>query len=773
VGGDAKAGDTVTLTVNGVDYTGAVQAGGGYSISVAGSNLAAAGSVHASVTATDTAGNTATGTADHAYTVDTTATASITVDSVTADNIVNATEAAGSINVTGTVGGDAKAGDTVTLTVNGHDYTGAVGVDSTYAISVAGSDLAAVSNVHASVKATDAAGNTVTATADHAYDNVPTVATATATVSEEGLTSANPDTTGTSDTTNSATATGHVTIADVDGGTFLVTLTAPTTVLKSEGVALTWTGDGTGHLVGKAGTTTVMAVDVDNTGAYTVTLTGPLDHSNTTAEDVLSFNVGVLVSDNAGGTTNSTIAVNVEDDSPIWTASSNNAVIEATIGAELTGNLNLSVGADSGAAEKVVFTGANLDSSGNIMATNGQYVTYNDLKLHYVDSNGTLTAVASDGTQVYTIAGDPVSGQYNMTMLHTLDSTVSKVGTFNAVGGGHNNVYTLTDTGNLYGITITATKDGASAPISTTATEFGVKNQWIDSGETLTFAFDAGMKGMNVTLNGQSHIFTANDHATYTVHYTDGTTGSGAIAGNAAGLVTVDLSFAHNIDSITFNGIADSYQLVLNSITGTSLKVDQSIQVNATGFDSDGDATSSHLITATLSYDGSLAATTSSSAMGGGAAAETLVGSSGDDIIAGGAGADTMTGSFGADTFAWHLGDHGTAGTPTLDKIIDFGTAAYTAGGTGDRLDLRDLLLNENHTTDTGNLTNYLHFEKSGSDTIVHISSSGGFTGGTYSAGAEDQKITLSNVDLATLYSATTDAQIIQHLLQNNKLVTD
>ena len=47
--------------------------------------------------------------------------ASITLDAITADNIVNAAEAGGTVAVTGTVGGDVQDGDTVTLTVNGID----------------------------------------------------------------------------------------------------------------------------------------------------------------------------------------------------------------------------------------------------------------------------------------------------------------------------------------------------------------------------------------------------------------------------------------------------------------------------------------------------------------------------------------------------------------------------------------------------------------------------------------------------------------------------
>ena len=142
-----------------------------FSIDVAGSDLAADTNVHASVTTTDAAGNTTTATDDQAYTVDTVApVASITLDAITADNVVNMAEGGGAVAITGTVGGDVQVGDTVTLTVNGNSsYTGLVQAGLTFSIDVAGSDLAADTNVHASVNTTDAAGNTATATDDQAY----------------------------------------------------------------------------------------------------------------------------------------------------------------------------------------------------------------------------------------------------------------------------------------------------------------------------------------------------------------------------------------------------------------------------------------------------------------------------------------------------------------------------------------------------------------------------------------------------------------------------
>ena len=131
-----------------------------------------------------------------------------------------------------------------------------------------------------------------------------------------------------------------------------------------------------------------------------------------------------------------------------------------------------------------------------------------------------------------------------------------------------------------------------------------------------------------------------------------------------------------------------------------------------------------------------------------------------------------LTGGLGADVFAWKLGDQGGAGAPALDTVVDFDTASG-----GDRLDLRDLLQGEIANPVMQNLENFLHFEKSGTNTLIHISSTGGFSGdahtigGSFSNGQENQTITLQGVDLTAGFS--TDQQIIQDLLNKGKLITD
>ncbi|QWL78547.1 retention module-containing protein [Aeromonas hydrophila] len=176
VSGEFKVGDIVTLTVNGKTFTGPVAADGRFTILVAGSELAADSdrTIEASVTSTNAAGNSATATDSEGYGVDTTAPADLAIRldaNITDDDVINATEAGQQIPVSGTVSGEFKVGDIVTLTVNGKTFTGPVAADGRFTILVAGSELAADSDrtIEASVTSTNAAGNSATATDSEGY----------------------------------------------------------------------------------------------------------------------------------------------------------------------------------------------------------------------------------------------------------------------------------------------------------------------------------------------------------------------------------------------------------------------------------------------------------------------------------------------------------------------------------------------------------------------------------------------------------------------------
>ncbi|MBP9684551.1 MAG: type I secretion C-terminal target domain-containing protein, partial [Rhodoferax sp.] len=132
------------------------------------------------------------------------------------------------------------------------------------------------------------------------------------------------------------------------------------------------------------------------------------------------------------------------------------------------------------------------------------------------------------------------------------------------------------------------------------------------------------------------------------------------------------------------------------------------------------------------------------------------------DVLTGGGGNDRLTGGAGSDTFVWQLGDQGTRSHPAQDSISDFNNASQTNGG--DVLNLADLLQSENHNTGIGNLGDYLHFAKSGADTIMEAKHTG--------AGAVTQRIVLEGLDL-TQNGSLTDSAIIADLLNKGKLITD
>ncbi|GAA4419068.1 midcut-by-XrtH protein [Acidovorax lacteus] len=165
---------------------------------------------------------------------------------------------------------------------------------------------------------------------------------------------------------------------------------------------------------------------------------------------------------------------------------------------------------------------------------------------------------------------------------------------------------------------------------------------------------------------------------------------------------------------------------------------------------------------------------------------DSLHAGSGLDVLWGGPGDDTLQGGDAGenfvDVFVWTLGDQGPPGSPAVDTITAFSTAAAGAAMGGDVIYLQDFLQGAvvGPSNGAGNLADYLHFSVSGSDTVIHISHTGGFAGdahtvsGAFTSAAETQRIVLSGVDLPSVYGgATTDQQIITQLLNNHKLVVD
>lgn len=285
--------------------------------------------------------------------------------------------------------------------------------------------------------------------------------------------------------------------------------------------------------------------------------------------------------------------------------------------------------------------------------------------------------------------------------------------------------------------------------------------------DTVTLSFDYAARAntnagtdsaIQVIVDGKV-IDTVNTHSLDMTHFSYSVIGTGS---------QMRIEFK-SIDTNSTGGLLDNIQVTTATTTTPAGKTD----IGYTLSDNDGDTASA---TMTLSHgsdtiygsnaDDILISGAGNHTLYGGAGNDTLIAGDGNDTLYGGSGNNTLTGGLGANVFKFVLGDQGSAGTPTVNTITD-------AGVGNNVLDVRDLLQGEN----SNNLQNYLHFEKSGNDTIVHISNTGGFASdshaasGAYSSGQETMKVVLSGVDLTAGQSS--DAQIIANMLAQQKLITD
>ena len=173
VSGDVHQGESVTLKVNGQTYTATIDANKHYTVDINTSDLVADHSIEATVTGHDNHGNVQDTSITKAFSVDTTATAAVTVNTVGGDDVINADEIkAGTVEVSGTVNGDVHKNDKVYITVNGNPVEATVielphmNGQLGYKAIVSTADLQADPTIHVSVTGHDAAGNSQPATYD-------------------------------------------------------------------------------------------------------------------------------------------------------------------------------------------------------------------------------------------------------------------------------------------------------------------------------------------------------------------------------------------------------------------------------------------------------------------------------------------------------------------------------------------------------------------------------------------------------------------------------
>ncbi|MFJ5341194.1 Ig-like domain-containing protein, partial [Pectobacterium sp. CHL-2024] len=409
VGNEVKAGDAVTVKVGTDTYQTTVNADGKtWSVNVPGSVLAANGDVSASVTTRDTAGNVTTANTSHAYGVDTVApVASIAIDNVTSDNVINASESGQTIAVTGKVGNEVKAGDAVTVKVGTETYQTTVNTDGkTWSVNVPGSVLAANSDVSATVTTRDTAGNVTTANTSHAY-GVDTVAPV-ASISIDNVTSDNVINAAESGQTISVTGQVGNEVKVGDAVTVTVGTETYQTTVNTDGKS--WSVNVPGSVLAANGDVSATVTTRDTAGNVTTANTSHAYGVDTVAP-VASISVDNVTSDNVINAIESgqTIAVTGQVGNEVKAGDA----ITVTVG---TGTYQTTVNAD-GKTWSVNVPGSVLAANSDVSAlvttrdTAGNITTANTIHAYGVDTVAPVASISIDNVTSDNVINAAESGQ--------------------------------------------------------------------------------------------------------------------------------------------------------------------------------------------------------------------------------------------------------------------------------------------------------------------------------------------------------------------------
>ena len=174
--GEFAIGDVVTVIVNGIEVVGSVlNVAGDYSITVNMSDLKADSDskIEARIAATTPSGKVSA-TASQDYTVESGSTAdkttALSIDTITADNIIDATENTGTIAVTGKVTGKYLVGDEVTLLLNDKEVKTNVLLGGLFTVNIAVDQLLADTDTQIEASVTGTGGTFATAMQNYAVN---------------------------------------------------------------------------------------------------------------------------------------------------------------------------------------------------------------------------------------------------------------------------------------------------------------------------------------------------------------------------------------------------------------------------------------------------------------------------------------------------------------------------------------------------------------------------------------------------------------------------
>ncbi|WP_437217267.1 Ig-like domain-containing protein [Pectobacterium sp. LFLA-215] len=463
VDNDVKAGDAVTVKVGTETYQTTVATDKTWSVNVPGSVLAANGDISATVTTRDTAGNVTTANTSHAYGVDTVApTASITIDNVTSDNVINTAESGQTIAVTGNVDNDVKAGDTVTVKVGTETYQTTVAPDKTWSVNVPGSVLASNGEVSASVTTRDAAGNVTTANTSHTY-GVDTVAP-TASITIDNVTSDNVINAAESGQTIAVTGNVDNDVKAGDAITVKVGTETYQTTVNADGK--TWSVNVPGSVLAANGEVSASVTTRDPAGNVTTANTSHTYGVDTVAPTA-SITIDNVTSDNVINAAESgqTIAVTGKVDNDVKagdavTVKVGTETYQTTVATDKTWSVNVpgSVLAANGEVSATVTT---RDTAGNVTTANTSHA-------YGVDTVAPTASITIDNVTSDNVINAAESGQ-TIAVTGNVDNDV-KAGDAVTVKVGTETYQTTVATDKTWSVNVPGTVLAANGEVSATVT---------------------------------------------------------------------------------------------------------------------------------------------------------------------------------------------------------------------------------------------------------------------------------------------------------------
>jgi len=347
VTGTSTAGATMLVTLQEVTQQTTVAANGTWSVTYPAGTLPA-GEYTATLTATttDAAGNSST--ASHSFEVDTLTSVAFSSTAVVGDDVVNASEAAGGVVLTGT----AQPGASVSVAWNGTTLPATVGANGGWSVTFPSSSITGGTYAStATVTATDAAGNTASATRAVLIDTQTAV----------------------------SIASGQVGGDDIVSG-----------LERSNGIALTGTAEaGASVAVTFEGVT--RTVTAGSTGTWTASFATAEVRTGT-----YSSTVSVTATDLAGNTASTTRMVNVDTEVQPFARSTLSTGSDGVLNAaEAAQGLTVTGTVEPGSTVVVQFgTGSPLNAA---VAANGTWsLTIPANQIPAGESSVTLTATATD-----------------------------------------------------------------------------------------------------------------------------------------------------------------------------------------------------------------------------------------------------------------------------------------------------------------------------------------------------------------------------------------